>query len=120
MSRAIRWQDAINAILGVILFITPFVFTDMSQRATVLTGYVGGALLFVFGAGSLLFRWDTRIEFLPLIEGVLLFLAPWVLGFTGNTGMAWSSWVVGVLAFISSGSVLIMGGNMMRRSTATH
>jgi VIT1/CCC1 family predicted Fe2+/Mn2+ transporter len=120
MSRAIRWQDAINAILGVILFITPFVFTDMSQTPAVLTGYVGGALLFVLGAGSLLFRWDTRIAVLPLVEGVLLFLAPWVLGFSGNTGMAWSAWVIGVLAFISSGSALIMGGNMMRRSTATH
>ena len=93
MSGEMRWQDWINVLLGVVLFITPFVFGDTSQTAAAWTAYVGGVLLFVFGAGSLLFRWNPTIEYLPLIEGVLLFLAPWVLGFSGITAMAWSAWV---------------------------
>jgi VIT1/CCC1 family predicted Fe2+/Mn2+ transporter len=120
MSGEMRWQDWITAILGVILFITPFVFGDMSQTAAAWTAYVGGALLFMLGGGSLLFRWNPTVEYLPLIVGVLVFLAPWVLGFSAISAMAWSAWVIGVLAFISAGSALLMGGNLMGRSAATH
>ena len=120
MSGEMRWQDWINALLGVVLFITPFVFGDTSQTAAAWTAYVGGVLLFVFGAGSLLFRWNPTIEYLPLIAGVLLFLAPWVLGFSGITAMAWSAWVIGVLAFVNAGSVLVLGGNLTGRSAAAH
>jgi len=34
MSGEMRWQDWITAILGVILFITPFVFGDLCQTAS--------------------------------------------------------------------------------------
>jgi hypothetical protein len=68
----------------------------------------------------MLFRWNNSAEYLPLILGVLIFLAPWVLGFSAITAMAWSAWVIGVLAFIISGSVLVAGGNMMGRSAAAH
>lgn len=120
MTGKLRWQDGVTSILGVVLFITPFVFGDTSQTAAAWTAYVGGVLLFVFGAGSLLFQWDTTVEFLPVIDGILIFLAPWVLGFSGITAMAWSAWVIGVLAFISAGSALLVGGMAMRRSAATH
>src|SRR6267378_4895108 len=120
MSGEMRWQDWINALLGVVLFITPFVFGDTSQTAAAWTAYVGGALLFVLGGGSLLFRWNPTVEYLPLIVGVLVFLAPWVLGFSAIAAMAWSAWVIGVLAFISAGSALLMGGNLIGRSAANH
>lgn len=36
-----------------------------------------------------------------LIAGVLLFIAPWVLGYTGNTAHAdWASWILGALIAI--------------------
>jgi len=49
-----------------------------------------------------------------------LFLAAWVLGFSGITAMAWSAWVLGVLAFVNAGSVLVMGANLTGRSAAAH
>ena len=88
MSGEMRWQDWITAALGVILFITPFVLGDTSQTAAAWTAYVGGVLLFVFGGGSLLLRWSNTIEYLPMIVGVALFLAPWVVGFSGIAAMA--------------------------------
>jgi len=57
-------RTGLTAILGVILFITPFVFGDTSQTAAAWTAYVGGALLFVLGGGSLLFRWNPTVEYL--------------------------------------------------------
>jgi hypothetical protein len=50
-----------------------------------------------------------------VIEGVLLFLAPWVLGFSGVTAMALSAWVIGILAFINAGSVFVDRAGMMGR-----
>jgi VIT1/CCC1 family predicted Fe2+/Mn2+ transporter len=114
-----RWQDWITAALGVILFITPFVFGDTSQTAAAWTAYVGGVLLFVFGGGSLLFRWNNTVEYLPLIVGVALFLAPWLLGFSGIAAMAWSAWIIGALAVISAGYALLAGGNLTGRRSAT-
>jgi VIT1/CCC1 family predicted Fe2+/Mn2+ transporter len=118
MSGQTRWQDWITAALGVIFFITPFVFGDTSQTAAAWTAYVGGVLLFVFGGGSLLLRWNNSTEYLPLIVGVALFLAPWVLGFSGIAAMAWSAWIIGALAVISAGSALLVGGNLTGRSSA--
>ena len=109
MNRVMRWQDWITAALGVILFITPFVSGDTSQATASWTAYIGGVLLFVFGGGMLLAPAVRNLEVFPLILGVLLFLAPWVLGFTGVTALAWSAWVIGVLAFIAAGSVLVGG-----------
>lgn len=111
MPRETRWQDWITAALGVILFITPFIFGDTSQTAAAWTAWIGGVLLFVFGGGSVLARLESRIEYLPLIAGVLLFLAPWVLGFAGITAMAYSAWIIGVVAFLVAGSVLVGGGS---------
>ena len=101
-----------------VLFITPFVFGDTSQTAAAWTAYVGGVLLFVLGGGSLLLRLSNTVEYLPLIVGVALFLAPWVLGFSGIAAIAWSAWIIGVLAVISAGSTLLAGGNLTGRSSA--
>ncbi len=75
-------------------------------------------MLFVLGGGSLLLRWNNTIEYLPLIVGVALFLAPSVLGFSGIAAMAWSAWIIGVLAVISAGSAFLVGGNLTGRSSA--
>lgn len=88
-------------------------YSQAPQTAAPWTAYIGGALLFVFGGGSLLFRLNSNVEYLPLIEGVLLFLAPWVLGFSSVSAMAWTTWVIGVLAVISAGTVLVRGGSPM-------
>jgi hypothetical protein len=32
------------------------------------------------------------------VLGLLVFIAPWVLGFAALVTMAWSAWVIGVLA----------------------
>jgi hypothetical protein len=38
---------------------------------------------------------------------VLVFIAPWALGFIGVTAMAWSAWVAGILAVVLGGSELL-------------
>jgi hypothetical protein len=41
-----------------------------------------------------------------VLFGVLLFVAPWVLGYTELTGASWTSWVVGVVAVILGGTAV--------------
>ncbi len=44
--------------------------------------------------GMLWTRWVN------LIAGILLFIAPWVLGYAANTTAAWDSWILGALIAI--------------------
>ena len=39
-----RWQDWANVVLGVILFITPFVFGATGNTTVAFTAYIGGVL----------------------------------------------------------------------------
>jgi hypothetical protein len=41
------------------------------------------------------------------VIGVLVFLAPWALGFTGLTALAWSAWIAGILVVVLAGSVVL-------------
>src|SRR5215218_1279824 len=45
--------------------------------------------------------------------GVLMFAAPWVLGYTDRTGASWTSWVVGVVA-------VVLGATAVPPSTRAH
>jgi len=42
----------------------------------------------------------NTLEWVNAILGAWLFIAPWVLGFTGTSAAAWSAWIVGALVVI--------------------
>jgi hypothetical protein len=71
------------AALGISLFSAPFVFDATAPGAAAWTAWVGGALL--------------------------LFFAPWVLGFTGVATITASVWVISAAAFIVSSAALRHG-----------
>jgi hypothetical protein len=101
-----RWQDWGSVVIGVLFFITPFVFGATANSAAAYTAYVGGVLLVIAGLWNLATPDNQAVEWAELVLGVLIFLAPWVLGFAGLATIAWSAWVAGVLAVVLSGSVL--------------
>jgi hypothetical protein len=45
---------------------------------------------------------------------VILFVSPWVFGFTAVTALAWSAWIVAILIVLAIGSLY-----PMRRRQAT-
>jgi hypothetical protein len=51
------------------------------------------------------------VEWAELVIGVLLFIAPWVLGFSAPTAMAWSAWLAGIVAVLLAGSELFADRN---------
>src|SRR2546421_7414666 len=110
-----RWQDYVTMATGVLLFISPLVFGETS--ATVATGsaYVLGILLFLAGILAAAMREARGIELVPAIIAVVAFVSPWVLGFATVTGIAWSAWVLAIVAFLAAASLLVVGG---RRASA--
>jgi hypothetical protein len=101
-----RWQDWANVVLGVILFITPFVFGAMANTSAAWTAYIGGVLLVIVGLFDLANPDSQAGEWTEGVLGLLVFVSPWVLGFSGLTMMAWSAWIVGVLTVVLTASVL--------------
>ena len=55
---------------------------------------------------SAISRMDFWQEYVNIVLSIWIFIAPWVLGFAMLSGAAWDHWVVGVLIFLFSVSVL--------------
>jgi VIT1/CCC1 family predicted Fe2+/Mn2+ transporter len=47
--------------------------------------------------------------------GVVLFVAPRVLGYTDRVGASWTSWVVGVIAVVLGAITTVSSGNRIHR-----
>ena len=106
-----RWQDYATIILGVALFVTPFVFSDTSQGTATTTAYILGVLLVVGGLLAAAMGEANNVEYVPVILGVITFISPFVFGFTAVTAIAWAAWLVGVLTVASAGSLLLVNRN---------
>jgi putative effector of murein hydrolase LrgA (UPF0299 family) len=121
MSAWKRWQDWAIVVLGIVLFITPltvpFISGGTATAAAAYTAYVMG-LLFV-GAGVYVLANPVKLaaEWIEIVLGVLLIASPFVIGFSGVVVVAYTAWIIGVLAILLAGSVLLMQG---RRPAMAH
>jgi energy-converting hydrogenase Eha subunit G len=102
-----RWQDYTTMAVGVLLFISPFAFGETSAGVAATSAYVLGVLLLLSGILAAAMRDSGVIEVVPAVVGVVTFVAPWALGFAGVTGIAWAAWVLGIVAFLAAGSLLL-------------
>jgi hypothetical protein len=108
-----RWQDYATMAAGVLLFISPFVFGETSQQVAAMSAYVLGALLFLSGVLSAAMRDGGGIEVVPTVLGVVTFASPWIFGFAGVTAIAWAAWILGIVAVLAAGGVLLTRGTRM-------
>jgi uncharacterized membrane protein HdeD (DUF308 family) len=104
-----RFQDWLTVVIGVLLFIAPFVLGATANQMAAWTAYVGGVLFVIVGLWGLTQSSAANQfpEWAEIIIGVLVFLAPWALGFTGLTTLAWCAWVAGIVAVVLAGSVVL-------------
>ncbi len=110
-----RWQDWVVVGLGVVLFLTPIGFGETAQTAAASTLYALGALIALGGLLNAAMRQAGRLELIPAVVAVVLFVSPWAFGFTSVTALAWSAWVIAILAAIAVGSLF---ATRTRRVTA--
>jgi hypothetical protein len=78
-----------------------------------------GALLALAGLVALAMPGIVATEWLTVLFGVLLFVAPWVLTYTDRFGASWTSWIVGVIAVVLGGSA-VPASNRAHREAIQH
>jgi uncharacterized membrane protein HdeD (DUF308 family) len=95
-----RLQDWGTLIAGLYAAISPIWVSTTGERDAFWALIVLGALLAVTALSSLALPGVVATEWLTVLFGVLLFVAPWVLTYTDRTAASWTSWVVGAIAVV--------------------
>lgn len=101
-----RWQDWGSLILGAWLFLSPFVlqYPDFRSLASI-HSYILGAGIVLFAALALA-RHETWEEWITLVLGIWLIVAPFVLDFRAQPVAMWNHIIVGLLVVVEAASVM--------------
>jgi peptidoglycan/LPS O-acetylase OafA/YrhL len=91
-----RWQDGVNMLLGLWLFISPWVMQYADAQAAAWNAYGMGTAIVVFAAVAVYMPkvWE---ELINTVCGLWLVISPYALGFASTTTVAVHTMVVGVL-----------------------
>lgn len=125
-NRSNRWQDWLNLLLAIWLFFSPWIlqFGGGASTAQPAVGnaaqmvpnaawnaWVLGVIVFLVSL-SAISRMELWQEWVNLILGAWIFIAPWVLGFAAgpHSAASWDHWIVGALIFLVSASSLSQYG----------
>lgn len=90
-----RAINIVNAVLGGILFVSPWLFGFRAETVPTWNAWIGGgaALLIAVLAASRLQDWE---EWLNLIAGLWIAASPWLLSFSGAFYAMWVHLLVGL------------------------
>lgn len=111
----VRPQDWAEVVLGVIAALSPlWLATDAAVASTMV---VLGVLIALDGLVSLAMPGMVYSEVVQIVLGALLFISPWVMGFTAFTGASWSAWIIGALTVIA-GATALPAANMAHQGMA--
>jgi energy-converting hydrogenase Eha subunit G len=90
-----RWQDWVALAIGVLTLLSPIVVS--TDTAALWSLIVFGVLIAGTALWSLAQPGSVASEYVHAVLGVLLFISPWVFGYSDLSGAAWTSWIAGVL-----------------------
>ena len=91
------WQDWVNLILGVLIFLSPWIlgFSDISSGSWL--AWIVGILLIVLSAWALS-NPAAWIEWVNVILGVIVILSPWIGGIAAKgAGTTWTLVIAGII-----------------------
>jgi uncharacterized membrane protein HdeD (DUF308 family) len=114
-----RLQDWVTLLAGVYTATSPIALSTigMTGDGKIVAAMITlGALLAISSIVSLARPGVTATEWVTIVLGVLLFVAPWVVGYAGLTGAAWTSWLVGALVVVVSLTVVRASNRGSRRA----
>jgi hypothetical protein len=100
-----KWQDWVNLVLAIWLFVSPWVlgFYPGAAAASVPAAWTAWILAVVIGVFSIAALAQARPweEWINLVAAVLLFISPLVLSYYAVSAVAmWNALIVGALVFI--------------------
>jgi hypothetical protein len=111
-----RPQDWGTLVAGLYAALTPIWVDTTGERGAFVALIVLGALLALAGLVALAMPGIVATEWLTVLFGVLLFVAPWVLTYTDRFGASWTSWIVGAIAVVLGGSVALTSNRAHREA----
>ncbi|MBE1498037.1 uncharacterized membrane protein HdeD (DUF308 family) [Amycolatopsis lexingtonensis] len=112
-----RPHDWAEVVIGVVAALSPlWLSTDSTAMWTMV---VLGVLIALDGLVSLAMPGMVYGEGIQIALGVLLFIAPWVMGYTEFNGASWTSWIAGVLTVIA-GAAAMPVANAAHRTAGQH
>jgi hypothetical protein len=103
-----RWQDWVNLVLGIWLFIAPWIWGNSRapsphEFTSAWNAWILAVIVVIIALWALSSPAMTGVEWINVIAGIWLFIAPWVLGFAAaGHSAAWNQWVVGIIVFVLS------------------
>jgi uncharacterized membrane protein HdeD (DUF308 family) len=115
-----RLQDWGTLIAGAYAALSPIWVRTTGERDGYWALIALGVLLAVTAAFSLAMPAVVATEWLTVLFGALLFVAPWVLTYTDRVGASWTSWVVGAITVVLGGFTALSSGNRPPRQATLH
>jgi len=107
-----NWQDGVNLLLGLWVFVSPWIFSQPTAAGAGAAGsvmwnfwIVGGAVAIV--ALIALFAYQVWEEWVNALLGIWLLISLWLLGFSSTTALMWDAVVFGVLIAVVAGWTLV-------------
>jgi len=91
-------------VLGVVAALST-IWMD-TDNAAMWTMIVLGVLVALDGLASLAVPGQVYGEGIQIVLGVLMFISPWVIGYTEFNGISWTSWIIGALTVIAGAAAL--------------
>ena len=100
-------RDWINLICGALLFLSPWALAFSGNMTAAITAWVGGVVIAIMGLAALIqfAEWE---DWVALVAGVLMIVAPWVTGFAAVGYAVWAFVVLGLIVAASSLSEIWM------------
>ncbi|MFK4297273.1 hypothetical protein ABH924_002423 [Arthrobacter sp. GAS37] len=98
MKKWTRWQDWVTVVAG--LYAALSVIWTMAAGSSAALMVVFGALLIVSGVINLAMPGTPVMEWVQAAFGALLFLSPWLGSYSTQAGVAWTSWITGLVALV--------------------
>ncbi|MGB3443916.1 MAG: SPW repeat protein [Actinophytocola sp.] len=111
-----RPHDWAEVVLGVVAVLS--VLWMDTNDAAMWTMVVLGALVALDGMASLAMPGMVYGEGIQVVLGVLMFISPWVIGYSEFTGISWSSWIIGALTVIVGAIALPVAQHAHRSGVA--
>jgi uncharacterized membrane protein HdeD (DUF308 family) len=109
-------RDWINLICGVLLFISPWALGFSGNMTAAMTAWVGGLVIAIMGLAALIqfAEWE---DWVALVAGVLMIIAPWITGFAAVGYAAGAFVVLGLIVAVASVSEIWMIRHPAARSS---
>ena len=113
--KAKRWQDWLNLLIGIWLFISPWVLGFVGSNAGAdWNAWILGAAIVVFSAiaVSLPQAWE---EVINILLGIWMVISSWVLGITSRAAES-NAVIVGLLLILFAAWAMAMNRSWQRRT----